>query len=191
MKKKLMAFAAVGVLASCANVHPAPSPQLTFANYAPVTLNAQTAEVVEAYETPNDPQDVSGQFVLAPSEAVKRYAANRWKAGTAPDGTFTITLQDARVHVNQISQNNKVLEWSGVGKEDEYRLMMKVMVTAAPSGFQGRQSTTIKMDRTLVMPSSVTLSEREMRQTKFLEKLIADLDKRINEALDQTPAMRQ
>jgi pantothenate synthetase len=65
-----------------------------------------------------------------------------------------------------------------------------VRVTAQPSGFNGRQSTTIKFDRTLVMPSSVTLAERDMRQTKFLEQLISDLDKRVNEAVDQTPAIR-
>jgi hypothetical protein len=191
MKKSLMAFAAVAVLAACTNMHPEPSPQLTFANYAPQTLNVQSSDVVEAYQNPNDPQDVSGQFVLAPSEAIKRYAANRFRAGGSPGGSFTISIQDARVHVRQIDQNSKVLKWADVGTEDEYHLFMTLLVTAAPDGFNGRQNTTIKMDRTLVMPSSVTLAEREMRQTKFLEKLIADVDARVTEAMDQTPAIRR
>ena len=191
MKNKLLCFAALATLAACSNMHPEPTPQLTFANYTPQRLNVQASIVEEAYEQPNDPQDISGQFVLAPSEAVKRYAANRWQAGQNGDGQFAITIQDARVHVRQIDQQNKALAWSGVGKEDEYRVIVKLLVTSQPNGFQGKQSTTIKMDRTIVMPSSVTLAEREMRQTKFLEQLISDIDKRINETLDQTPAIRQ
>jgi hypothetical protein len=69
--------------------------------------------------------------------------------------------------------------------------MLQLRVVSQPAGFAGRQSTTIKMDRTLVMPSSVTLAEREKRQTEFLERMIADVDKRVSEAMDHTPALRQ
>jgi hypothetical protein len=182
--------AAVTLLAGCA-APGSPSPQLTFANYEPVSLNVQTVAVTEAYINPNDPDNIASQFVLPPSEAVKRYAANRFKESSRADGEFAIAIEDARVHMRQIKQDSKVLQWSGVGQEDEYRVMLQLKVTSQPSGFKGRQTTTVKMDRTLVMPSSVTLSEREMRQTQFLEKMIADVDARINEALDQTPAIRQ
>lgn len=190
MRKYLLSAIAVGVLSACVSPG-APAPQLTFANYPQVTLNTASANVVESYANPNDPQDISGQFVLAPAEAVKRYAANRYKAAPASSGDFTITIEDARVHMKQIDQKNKVLEWSGVGKEDEYSVTMRLRVDVQPDGMMGRQTTSIKMDRTLVMPSSVTLAEREDRQTKFLEKLIADIDSRIGDALDQSPAVRQ
>jgi hypothetical protein len=36
----------------------------------------------------------------------------------------------------------------------------------------------------------VTLAEREMKQVQFLEQLVSDVDKRVNESLDQTPAIR-
>lgn len=190
MKKTLMIFAAVAALSACTYAHPEQAPQLTFSQYAPMNLNVQSADVQEAYSTPNDPEDISGQFVLAPSEAVKRYAANRFHSSGAADGNFTLVLEDARVHVRQIKQDSKVLKWADVGTEDEYRVLLQLKVVSQPSGFQGRQNSTIKMDRTLVMPSSVTLSEREDKQTAFLEKLIDDVDKRIQEALDATPAIR-
>jgi hypothetical protein len=191
MKKTLMICAAVAALSACTYAHPEQSPQLTFANYAPTTLNVQSVDVQEAYTNPNDPEDVSGQFVLAPSEAVKRYASNRFSSGGSPSGSFTIVIEDARVHVRQIAQNNKVLKWADVGTEDEYRTILQLKVILQPDGFNARQSTTIKMDRTLIMPSSVTLKEREEKQTAFLEKLIGDVDARITEAMDQTPAIRR
>lgn len=193
MKKILMTAAAVAVIAgftACANTNVSTAPQLTFANYGPINLNVQSTDVIEAYTNPNDPQDVSSQFVLAPSEAVKRYAANRFHASGAPDGRFTIEIQDSRIHLRQIKQESKVLAAMDAGTEDEYHVWLTLKVISAPSGFQGSQSTSIKMDRTLVMKSSVTLAEREMKQVKFLEELIASVDQRINDSLEQTPAIR-
>lgn len=195
MKKILMGAASVALLTitACAMSHPEgmPAPQLTFAHFTPQKLNVQSASVSEAYENANDPNDISSQFVLSPADAVKRYAAQRFQAAGTGDGQFTILIEDARVHVREIAENNKVLEWAGAGKEDEYKVFLKLRVTPAPSGFSGTQATIIKMERTLVMPSSVSVAEREIRQTKFLEKLIADVDVRIGEALDATPAIRQ
>lgn len=191
MKKSLLTFAAVAVLAACASHQGMPAPQLTFANYQTVMLNAQSAAVDEQYLQPNDPQDVSGQFVIAPSEAVKRYAAKRYQAVGSGTGIFTLVIEDARVHMRQLDENNKVLKWAGAGKEDEYHLYLQLKVITTADGMQGRSTTTIKMDRTLVMPSSVTLAEREMRQVQFLEKLMADVDVKISDALDQTPNLRQ
>lgn len=190
MKNILMSVAAVALLGACTYAHPESSPRLTFSQYAPMTLNAQNVGVDEAYIQPNDPQDVSGQFVMAPSEAIKQYAARRFASSGAMDGQFTITIEDARVHLRQIDQQNKVLEWSGVGKEDEYRVMVQLRVTSQPAGFGGRQTTTVKFDRTIVMPSSSTLAEREMKQVEFLEQLIADIDKRMIETIDLTPALK-
>ncbi|PZQ48090.1 MAG: hypothetical protein DI551_02120 [Micavibrio aeruginosavorus] len=193
MKKILLGAAAVALLGAgaCTINGAKPAPQLSFANYQPVTLNVMSADVVESFNNANDAQDVSSQFVITPAEAVRRYAGNRWKASGSGDGTFTIVIEDSRVHVRQIPQNNKVLKWADAGTEDEYHVYLGLRVTPQPSGFNGRMGpTTIKMDRTLVMPSSVTLEEREMRQVAFLEKLIADVDVRINDAVNAAPAIR-
>ncbi len=187
---KLLAFGAALALSACAVAHPQSAPQLTFANYTPITLNVLESNVGETYKGKTRGDDVSGQFVMAPSEAVKAYAANRFRSNNVGDGVFTLDIEESFVTVRQIDQKNKVLEWSGVGKEDEYRVYLQVRVVAQPSGFKGQQSTTIRFDRTIVMPSSTALVDRDMRQTRFLEQLISDLDKRVNEAMDQTPAIR-
>lgn len=191
IKHALMTAAAFAVLSGCTISHPSPAPQITFANYQPVNLNVQAATVQEAFTNPNDPEDVSGQFVLPLNDAVKRYAAVRYHAQGMGDGQFTITIKDARIHMKQLAQDSKVLKWADVGTEDEYHIWLTLDVLTQPSNFNGHQTTTIKMDRTLVMKSSVTLEERDIKQTQFLEKLMADVDARIADALDQTPAIRQ
>ncbi len=192
MKKQLMTAAAIAILAvtGCAAGEGMPSPKLTFANYQPVRLNVKSADVVENYSNVNDPQDVSSQFVVTPVEAVKRYAARRFAASGSGTGQFTIEITDSRVHLRQIKQDSKVLAAMDAGTEDEYHVWLALRVTPQPDGFNGRMgATTIKMDRTLVMRSSVSLAERELKQVQFLEQLIADLDVKINDTIHATPAI--
>lgn len=195
MRKILMSAAAIALLAGAAactsyTAGGDPSPQLTFANYQTVQLNVARTDVREAYEVPNDPQDISSQFVVSPAEAVKRYAENRFMARGTPDGDFTIEILDARVHMNVLKEESRVLKWAGAGQEDEYRVFLKVKVTPRPDGVLRAASTIIRHERTLVMPSSATLAEREMKQIDFLEKLIADVDSKIMELLDSTPSIK-
>ena len=193
MRHKLLGAAALGILAvaACTNIAASPAPQLTFANYQTQTLNVASSSVSEAYIMADDKQDVSEQFVVAPAEAVKRYAARRFQAAGTGDGYFTIAIEDARVHFRQIAQENKTLKWADIGQEDEYRVILQLRVTPQPNGFSGRPGPiTIKMERTLIMKSGVTLEEREGKQIAFLEKLIADVDAKIQTALDDVPAIR-
>lgn len=192
MKKSLMTAAAIAILAAtgCAAGQGMPPPKLTFANYQPVNLNAKSVNVVENYSNANDPQDVSSQFVVTPAEAMKRYAARRFAASGTGTGEFTIEIIDSRVHLRQIKQESKVLAAMDAGTEDEYRVWLALRVTPQPDGFNGRMgATTIKMDRTLVMRSSVSLAERELKQVQFLEQLIADVDVKINDTIHATPAI--
>jgi len=192
MRKSLLGAAAMVALAvaGCAGGVGDPSPRLTFEHYQPVTLNAASVTVNEDPINAIDPDNVAGQFVVTPADAVKRYAAQRFNANGTSGGSFTVTIEDSRVHMRQIPQNNKVLQWGNIGTEDEYKLFLQLRVQPQPAGARTTPST-IKMERTLVMPSSVTLAEREMRQIKFLEKLIADVDMRMNEILNNFPAIRQ
>jgi hypothetical protein len=184
------AILALSACASTAHVDGAPSPSMTFENFSPMTLNVQAIQVTQA-SMASDPKDISVQFVIPPEQAVRQYADRRFSATGMGNGQFTLQIQDSRVHFRQIQEDSKVLSWSGIGQEDEYRVFLRVMVTPLPDGAQGHASTVLTMERTLVMPSSVTLADREMRQIKFMEKMIADLDTSIQKVLDSVPAIRQ
>lgn len=193
--KKILLMTAVATIAmhGCTGIRHdgQPMPRLTFENYQPVMLNVQNSTVVEAYAGQADPQDIAGQFVVPPAEAVKQYAAKRFSAAGTGDGQFTIAIEDARVHLRSLEENNKLLSWSGIGKEDEYRIFLRLRVSPVPNGTRSSASTILKFDRTLVMPSSVSVAQREERQLKFLEKLMADVDASIMNALNDLPNIRQ
>lgn len=189
----LMGIAALGIAscASTAHVGGIPPAALTFENYQPMTLNVASSTVTEDYAVQNDPKDISGQFILAPSEAVKRYGARRFPASGTGNGQFNISIEDARVYLEELKQPSKALSWANIGTEDRYRLLMRLRVTSLPDHVDAKSSTVLKFERTLVMPASSSLAEREKKQLEFLETLIADIDAAIQRTLDQTPAMRQ
>lgn len=198
MNKKILMMAGVATLAisglaACttnSHVGGLPLPRMTFENYAPVVLNVASSTVTESYEIANDPKDISSQFVVAPSEAVKAYAARRFPASGIGNGYFNIVIEDARVHLDEAKQDSKALSWANIGTEDIYRVFLRVRVVTQPSMVNASSSTVIKNERTLVMKASNSLAEREKLQLEFLEKLMADVDKAIMNVLDQSPSMR-
>ncbi|MFA5591919.1 MAG: hypothetical protein WC989_01215 [Micavibrio sp.] len=192
MRKLMTGACALGLIgiAACTSGPLTPTLQLTFENYQTMPLQVRNVTVQEAYIAADDPDNVASQFVLPPAEAVKRYANKRFSAQGIGDGHLTFVIEDARVHMRQIEQNNRVLSWAGVGKEDEYRVLLQVSITPQPHGTTRVSPSKVRMDRTIVMPSSITLAEREMRQIQFLEKMIADLDAQVQQVLSSVPSIR-
>lgn len=186
-------MSAVAVLgfAGCATYDGQPSPTLSFENYAPVMLNVQGMNIQEDYLVKSDPKDVAGQFVIPPNEAIRQYISRRFQSSGTGSGQFNVVIEDARVHFNELKEDNRVLNWSGIGQEDEYEIFVRIKVTPMPDGARASASTYIKMNRTLVMPSSVTVTEREMRQIQFMEKLIADIDASVMKTIGDVPGILQ
>lgn len=180
------------MLSGCAMSSPEgkPAPRLGFEQYQTQSLHVAQIGLTERYLVENDPNDVAGQFVIAPNEAIKQYVARRFASNGMGAGRFDVVIRDARVHLNALKQDNKVLQWSGIGQEDEYKVSLEVDIVTLPDGVMGAQKSTIKMSRTLVMPSSVPLSDREQRQLNFMEKLIRDVDAAIQKILDDIPSIR-
>ncbi len=194
MKKLMMTACLISLslgAAACARTpHPEgmPGPAMTFQNYEPLRLNVQDVVVESTYNPAADPKDISTQFVMRPDDALKSYGTRRFTA-KGVSGHFTMTIEDARVYQKELPQDNRVLKWSGVGQEDEYEVNTRVKISPVPDGAIQAPSTTIKITRTLVMPSKVSLAEREMRQTEFLEKLIRDIDSQIVKTLNDMPGL--
>lgn len=173
----LSAVAALSLLAGCSstNLDGRPMPEFAYQTMRPVALNVNSVDFVLNYNPGADPQDVSGRFVISPTEALRRYTAQRY---TAAGGTQTlrIMVDDASMRLREIKQKNSALKWADIGTEDEYELNMTVRVLPVRSDGTEGTSMQWKFRRTLVMPQSVSLVEREKRQVEFLDKLIADID---------------
>lgn len=181
MKKFLIAGVAMivvaGALTACTNTRPGGlgQPQLTFEQLPQIPLDVGSVDFLLNYNPGADPRDISSRFVISPHEALRRYTARRF-APMGGGGRLKVMVDVASVHMREIPQKNKTLAWADIGTEDEYEV--DVTYQLQPVSYDGQEGTLMqwKFHRTLVMPKSVSLAEREKKQIAFLEKLIADVD---------------
>ncbi|QQG35702.1 MAG: hypothetical protein HYS17_09305 [Micavibrio aeruginosavorus] len=167
-----------------------PVPELSFTNISPYHVDALRVDVENLYQPGADPKDVSTSFPVQPDIAIKRYAENRLQPG-GQRGGLKFIIEDARIYQREILPDNKVASWMGAGKQDQYEifLRLKLYYTDDVGVQEGRQGT-LNFNRTLTMPSSVSLTERELRQLKFLEQLMKDVDAAVSQALAERFSMR-
>lgn len=179
-----MVFAAVAVLAGCSstNLDGRPGPQFAFENLTPVPLRVSSVDFVLNYNPGADPQDISSRFTVSPTDALRRYTASRYNA-VGGEQTLRVAVDQASLHLREIQQKNAALKWADIGTEDEYELNMTVRAVPIRADRTEGTSMQWKFRRTLVMPQSVSLAEREKRQIAFLEKLMADIDASMMPAL--------
>lgn len=167
-----------------------PVPELSFTNISPYHVDVLRVEVENLYQPGSDPKDVATSFPVQPDIAVKRYAENRLQAA-GQRGGLKFIIEDARIHQRQFEQDNKVVNWMGAGKQDQYEIFLRLKLYYTDDvGLQEGRQGTLNFNRTLTMPASVSLAERELRQLKFLEQLMQDVDASVSKALAERFSMR-
>lgn len=168
----------------------APVPELSFTNISPYHVDVLRVDVENLYQPGADPKDVATSFPVQPDIAVKRYAENRLQPG-GQRGGLKFIIEDARIYQSQFEQDNKVVSWMGAGKQDQYEIFLRLKLYYTDDvGLQEGRQGTLNFNRTLTMPASVSLAERELRQLKFLEQLMQDVDASVSKALAERFSMR-
>lgn len=166
-----------------------PQQELSFTNITPYHVNAARVEVETLYVPGADPKDVASSFPVSPDVAVRRYAENRLQPGGQAGGLKFI-IEDARVYQQQIKPDNKVVNWMGAGNQDQYEIFLKVaLYYTDETGKQSGRKGELAFNRTLTMPASVSLAEREKRQLEFLAQLMKDVDAAVGKALSEKFSM--
>lgn len=164
-------------------------PELSFTNISPYHVEASRVDVENKYVPGADPKDISSTFPVSPDIALRRYAENRLQPGGQP-GALKFIIEDARVYKTLIAPDNKVVNWMGAGNQDQYEVFLKLnLFYANELGMQQGRQGVLNFNRTLTMPASVSLAERELRQLKFLELLMKDVDAAVSKALAEKFSM--
>ena len=187
----LLVTASFACLSACTSTAPSskPTPELSFTNITPYHVQAAHVEVETKYVPGADPKDVASAFAVAPDVAVRRYAENRLQPG-AQTGGLKLVIEDARVYQTVIKPDSQVVNWMGAGNQDQYEVFLKLMIYYTDDvGMQSGRKGEMGFNRTLTMPSSVSLSEREERQMKFLDQLMKDVDTGVMKALSEKFSM--
>lgn len=166
--------------------------ELSFTHVTPYHVNAARVEVETRYVAGADSKDVASSWAVSPDVAVRRYAENRLQPSDMPGqtGGFKFVIEDARVYKTLIQPDNKVVNWVGAGNQDQYEMFLKLSFYYTDDiGMQTGRKGELSFNRTLTMPASVSLAEREQRQLQFLEQLMKDVDVAVAKALSEKFSM--
>lgn len=163
-------------LAGCAISHPdsAPLPSMTFEHLEPINVAVSSIQIGQPDEVPGHAGHIR-RFIVPPDEAVNTYLVRRFIPGGIK-GKLKIDIEEAGVfHLRQPS-SHEFNRFLGVGRTEEYNLVIKLNVTELDDAGQYRQSKRIKGTRRIRVSEHASLAKLEAAQFRGLESLLADMD---------------
>jgi hypothetical protein len=177
----------LGLAACTGTPHPEGKPvaEQTFDHFETVPLQVYESSIERSYDPSLDQEDISTQLILPPQVAIMEYAQKRFGAAGGTD-RFRFVLEDASVTKRTLQQSNETLRWMGLGAEEEYRFHILISLQRVSPGAYSGPGAEIKLDRTLIIPESASIAEREAKQNAFVEKLVRDLDAMVLETLQHS-----
>lgn len=179
IRNNFAGFCAVLLLSGCAINPSGPSPDLTFDHVPKQTIIASLITVERSYDPFADSSDVAMNMAVPPHVALERYLHKRFRADGAQTDSVKFTIEEGRVTLREIRQDNNLLSAVNIGTQDEYTVRMKIKIQPFSTGNVPGAGIEHRFERTLVMPQSISLADREMRQVQFVEKMIQDMDAKI------------
>lgn len=164
-----------------------PLPSLTQQFAAPLYVNASNVIVESRYDPLANSRDVSSTFPTPPDMALRRYAETRLRPAGG-EGVLKFLIEDASVYREGMPSPNKAARWLDLDDKDRYTAMIRVSliregVAATAPGAMGLQ---IKLERTLTIPESTALAERDRLFQGFVADLLGDMDRAVTDALNNT-----
>ncbi len=164
-----------------------PLPSLTAPYTQAYHVNAASVMVENQYDPLASPKDVSSTFPIAPDVALKQYAETRFKPAGS-EGVFKFVILDASVYRESMESPSKVGRWMGVDDRDRYSAMIKLLLyrDGVSAGLTGALQSQLKAERTLTIPESSSLADRDIALQKFLADLLRDIDQAAISSINDT-----
>lgn len=176
------------VLGACSSSSPEgkPLPDMTFKHVEPIIVRVSSVDIENRYDSAADLKDVSSSFPVPPDIALRRYAENRIKAaGFDEAGTLKFVIEDVHIYQSMVQPAGKFSGWLGVKRKDLYEVAMKIrLYIVADDGAEGIHSI-LNMRRSIAIPQSYSLAEKEQEKFKFLEMLMSDVDEAVIKTLGE------
>ena len=186
MKKFVIALCALA-LTACQEA-PAPFKTEPFAFEragAPLLINVAQIKITENYQPPLRRPNVEQDFPVAPSTAVRKWAAARLKA-SGSSGVLEVVIDDASVKEVRLPKTEGV---KGLFTDDqEARYDAKIAVTLRVySGAQGISDATgdVAVTRMRSINEKATVYQREAIYQQMTAEMMTDFDREANARLRQ------
>lgn len=174
-----------GGLVACTasgNVDGKPLPQLNFASMAPVWVSAANVSVVDNYAPSADGLDVSSSLPTPPDIAVRRYVESRLQPAGGV-GTLNFVIEGSTVRKQPVGADTSIERWTGTGTSTRYDAEMRLRFFKQSDTASRVISHTMNVNRSITIPDSYSLAQRDAELQGFVTELVQEMDKAVVDAL--------
>ncbi len=185
--RRVLGLTTALLLVGCAGIpHPEgkPYPELTFAQMPPLGINVSSVEVfpqpgqaIPVHEQPDD-------FIPSLEKTTRNYLSQRLQP-SGISGVLNVHIDELKITHKLIKTDSSVLNWAGLGMQDEYRVSVTLRVMAGFEPGRGQDGYRVRFDKSFSVPENASLASREEKQVDFLEEYFEALDERVVNALDR------
>lgn len=177
--RKLLFLAAALLLAGCQTVNVPPPHPLSFKNYSPIYLNVGQIQIVDAYQSPHRPPNVEYLIPISPSDAMHSWVNDRLHP-TGGDKTLEVIIHDGSVIATPLPRSG---EFYTASQDKRYDARLDVEMRIYAGGAMSEASITATATRSITIPASTSLAERDEIMHRFIAGLMvsmnAELEKNI------------
>lgn len=162
-------------------------PELTYGHLGTIDLDVAELEIVDVYRSPVADPHVEHLFPVTPAAAVRRWAEDRLRpVGTA--GTLRVLIEDAGVVETPLDRRAGLRGLLTDDQSERYEARLVVEVVAERRDRRESAFTRAEARRSITVPESISLAERERVWIDLTEALMQDLNMRLDEGIRRNMA---
>ncbi len=179
----LLATAALA-LSACAELTVPSYPELRFTDKPAIGFDVAEVEIRQAYKPSGEPPQVEMLFPVRPDQAAESWARDRLQARGA-DGRLIFTVRDASVTETQLETSTGVTGAFTTEQSERYdaRLVLEVQILDSTGRAIGQASA--RAVRSITVPESASLDEREGVWYGLTKRLMTDMDSQLEQTLTE------
>ncbi len=165
---------------------PAPNrfPQLTYQHLAALAFDVGRIEVVGAYQPKGAPPNVEHLIETAPQDAALRWAGDRLEA-VGLHRLLRFTVVDAAIVEAPLALKGGLEGLITTEQSERYEARLAVMVEIISDNGATEASASAEARRSITVPESASVGERERVWFTLTEKLVLDLNSQLEKTLAQ------
>lgn len=157
-------------------------PELTYGHLAPLRFDVASVEVEQAYQPSSEPPNVELLFPVRPDQAAANWGRDRLQAvGTARRMRFIV--REAPVVETALETKSGLAGVVTRDQSERYEARLTVEVEVLDDGGQMEGSAMARVARSVTVTENATLHEREEVWYELTQKLMSDMNTRLEETL--------
>lgn len=184
IRKILSVFILTLLSVSCANNDKEVVWDFNFYNLEPFVFKAATVEIIDLYQPPLVEPNIEHTFPISPATATKAWVKSRIKVDGS-NGAIIVRIIDASVVSSSLPTAGGLMGLLFDQQAVRYQASLEVEIE-----YQGnlalKSSAQTLVTRSRTVPESVTLKELDHIFHNLLEGLMADLDRQLSTAINQS-----